>query len=80
MVPCIDGEHIPLEPLEAIRRGSAKDIDVILGTSDDEAFGYDELYNVYCCDVWWIYGNDEYNIYTILYIFINIKIYRNDLC
>ena len=42
--PCIDGEHIPLEPLEAIRRGSAKDIDVILGTSDDEAFGYDELY------------------------------------
>jgi para-nitrobenzyl esterase len=42
--PCIDGEHIPIEPLEAIRQGSAKGIEVILGTSDDEAFGFDEIF------------------------------------
>ena len=42
--PCIDGDHIPLEPLEAIKQGSAIGIDVLIGTSDDEAFGYDELF------------------------------------
>ena len=42
--PCIDGHHIPLEPLESIKQGSAEGIDVIIGTSDDEAFGYDELF------------------------------------
>ena len=42
--PCIDGHYIPLEPLESIKQGSAEGIDVIIGTSDDEAFGYDELF------------------------------------
>lgn len=42
--PCVDGKHIPIEPLEAIRQGSAKGIDVIVGTSDDEAFGFDEIF------------------------------------
>ena len=42
--PCVDGHHIPLEPLEAIKQGSAAGINVIIGTSDDEAFGYDEIF------------------------------------
>ena len=42
--PCIDGIHIPDQPLNLIRAGSAKDVSVILGTSDSEAFGYDEIY------------------------------------
>ena len=42
--PCVDGIHIPDQPLNLIRAGSAKDVSVILGTSDSEAFGYDEIY------------------------------------
>ena len=30
--------------MNLIRAGSAKDVSVILGTSDSEAFGYDEIY------------------------------------
>lgn len=42
--PCIDGVHIPEEPIAAIRKGCAKDIDVVLGCSDNESFGFDVIY------------------------------------
>ena len=42
--PCVDGVYIPDEPLKLIQAGSAKEVAVILGTSDAEAFGYDEIY------------------------------------
>lgn len=34
--PVIDGEHIPCLPLEAIRKGAAKDIQLLAGTTEDE--------------------------------------------
>ncbi len=34
--PVIDGEYIPCHPLEAIRRGLAKDVQLLAGTTEDE--------------------------------------------
>jgi para-nitrobenzyl esterase len=35
--PMVDGDAIPLQPLETVRAGGARDVDVMVGTTRDEA-------------------------------------------
>ena len=36
LVPVIDGDVLPRDPLDAIAAGSAKDVDILIGTNEDE--------------------------------------------